>query len=252
MTRTRWIGLAIAALVVEATLVRLGAIADPFPKLAGTAAWTTSRAAGVTAFGALTLDVVFGLFVSTGLVDRWVPRGASVDVHKWLSSVALALVGVHSVALLVDPAVHFDALDALVPGMSSYRAGAIAIGIVAMYGALVAGVDPRPKAYVFMTPTVTFWEWYLLGERPADKYAYIAQMRALDTVAYLPRATMRASLLQFGTRDTYVPAAAAQEFSAAVPERDKTVKQYAAGHDLAVDAARDDRRAWLATRLGLR
>ena len=137
MTRTRWIGLAIAALVVEATLVRLGAIADPLTKLAGTAAWTTSRAAGVTAFGALTLDVVFGLFVSTGLVDRWVPRGASVDVHKWLSSVALALVGVHSVALLVDPAVHFDALDALVPGMSSYRAGAIAIGIVAMYGALV-------------------------------------------------------------------------------------------------------------------
>ena len=137
MTRRRWIGLAIVALVVEATLVRLGVVSDPIPKLAGTAAWTTSRAAGVTAFAALTLDVVFGLFVSTGLVDRWVPRGASVDVHKWLSSVALTLVGVHSLALLVDPAVHFDALDALVPGMSSYRAGAIAIGVLAMYGALV-------------------------------------------------------------------------------------------------------------------
>ena len=137
MTRTRWIGLAIVALVVEATLVRLGVVTDPIPKLAGTAAWTTSRAAGVTAFAALTLDVVFGLFVSTGLIDRWVPRGASVDVHKWLSSVALTLVGVHALALLVDPAVHFDALDALVPGMSSYRAGAIAIGVLAMYGALV-------------------------------------------------------------------------------------------------------------------
>jgi sulfoxide reductase heme-binding subunit YedZ len=137
VTRTRWIGLAVVALVVEATLVRFGVVTDPIPKLAGTAAWTTSRAAGVTAFAALTLDVVFGLFVSTGLIDRWVPRGASVDVHKWLSSVALTLVGVHSLALLVDPAVHFDALDALVPGMSSYRAGAIAIGVLAMYGALV-------------------------------------------------------------------------------------------------------------------
>ncbi|HEX7701799.1 MAG TPA: hypothetical protein VF403_13770 [Kofleriaceae bacterium] len=137
MTRARWIGLVIVALVVEATLVRLGVVTDPIPKLAGTAAWTTSRAAGVTAFAALTLDVMFGLFVSTGLIDRWVPRGASVDVHKWLSSVALTLVGVHSLALLVDPAVHFDALDALVPGMSSYRAGAIAIGVLAMYGALV-------------------------------------------------------------------------------------------------------------------
>ena len=69
MTRARWIGLAIVALVVEATLVRLGVVTDPIPKLAGSAAWTTSRAAGVTAFAALTLDVVFGLFVSTG-ADR--------------------------------------------------------------------------------------------------------------------------------------------------------------------------------------
>src|SRR5258707_381039 len=81
------------------------------PRLAGTAAWTTSRAAGVIAFAALTLDVVFGLFVSTGAVDRWVPRGASVDVHRWLSGVALALIGLHSVSLLVDPAIRFDALD---------------------------------------------------------------------------------------------------------------------------------------------
>jgi cephalosporin-C deacetylase-like acetyl esterase len=71
----------------------------------------------------------------------------------------------------------------------------------AMYGALVAGVDSRPAVYVFMTPTVTFWEWYLMGTRPADKYAYIEQMRTLDTVNYLPRARMRATLLQFGKHD---------------------------------------------------
>ena len=35
------------------------------PDLAGTSPWITSRAAGVTAFLALTLDVIFGLFVST-------------------------------------------------------------------------------------------------------------------------------------------------------------------------------------------
>jgi sulfoxide reductase heme-binding subunit YedZ len=137
VTRTRWIGLAVVALVVEAIAVRLGVIADPIPKLAGTAAWITSRAAGVTAFGALTLDVVFGLFVSTGAIDRWVPRGASVDVHKWLSSVALSLVAVHALALLVDPVVHYDALDVLVPGLSSYRVGAVALGVIAMWGALV-------------------------------------------------------------------------------------------------------------------
>lgn len=137
MTRSRWIALVVVALALEAVLVRLGVIADPVPRLAGTAAWTTSRTAGVIAFAALTLDVVFGLFVSTGAIDRWVPRGASVDVHRWLSSVALALTGLHSISLLVDPAIHFDALDVIVPGISPYRAGAIAIGIFATYGALV-------------------------------------------------------------------------------------------------------------------
>jgi sulfoxide reductase heme-binding subunit YedZ len=135
MTRTRIVILVVAALVIEAIAVRLGFIADPIPKLASAAAWTTSRAAGVTAFAALTLDVMFGLFVSTGLLDRWVPRGTSVDVHKWLSGVSLALVGVHATALFADSWVRFDALDALVPGVSSYRPGAVAIGVLAMWGA---------------------------------------------------------------------------------------------------------------------
>ncbi len=124
-------------LVAEAIAVRLGWIADPIPKLAGTAAWTTSRAAGATAFGALTLDVVFGLCVSTGAIDRWVPRGASVDIHRWLSSVALTLVAVHVLALLGDATIHFDAIDVLVPGQSAYRPAAVGLGLFAMYGALV-------------------------------------------------------------------------------------------------------------------
>jgi len=104
---------------------------------AGPAAWTLSRAAGVTAFAALSLDVIFGLFVSTRLVDRWLPRAASVDIHRWLSGVSLSLVGVHVVALLADTTVPFGVLDLLVPGRSSYRPGAVALGIIAMYVALV-------------------------------------------------------------------------------------------------------------------
>jgi predicted ferric reductase len=131
------ISFVVIALVVEAIAVRIGLVADPLPELTGTGAWTCSRAAGVTAFAALALDVVFGLFVSTGILDRWVPRGASVDVHRWLSSVALAFVAVHVLALLGDATVRYDALDVLVPGFSAYRPGAVALGVFAMYGALV-------------------------------------------------------------------------------------------------------------------
>jgi dienelactone hydrolase len=145
------------------------------------------------------------------------------------------------------------ALDVLIaqPDVDPARIAFVGHDFGAMYGALVAGVDRRPRAYVFMTPTVTFWEWYLLGTRPADKYAYIEQMRALDPVTYLARATMRATLLQFAKNDMYVPESAAGEFAAAVPGRSKTVKRYAADHALAVGTARADRRAWLASQLAL-
>jgi sulfoxide reductase heme-binding subunit YedZ len=121
-------------LVLDAIAVRAG-FATGFPKLAGTSLWVTSRAAGVTAFLAWTLDVVFGLFVSTGIADRSIPRPRSVEAHRWLSTVALTMTSAHALALLGDRFVRFDVLDVLVPFLSSYRASAVALGALAAYGA---------------------------------------------------------------------------------------------------------------------
>lgn len=123
--------------VLDAIAVRMGAATGVIPKLAGMSLWVTSRAAGVTAFLALSLDVVFGLFVSTGAADRFIARASSVDVHRWLSTVALTLTGVHALALLGDRFVRFDVLDILVPFVSSYRAFAVALGVLAGYGAVL-------------------------------------------------------------------------------------------------------------------
>jgi methionine sulfoxide reductase heme-binding subunit len=124
-------------LLLDAVGVRLGLTAGAIPTLAGTSLWVTSCAAGVTAFVALTLDVVFGLLVSTGAGDRIVPRGRSVDVHRWLSAVALALTAAHALVLIGDGFVRFDLLDVLVPFASTYRSVAVALGVLAAYGALV-------------------------------------------------------------------------------------------------------------------
>lgn len=140
MRRRLALGIAIGGLlllVLDAIAVRAGIATGAIPKLAGTSLWVTSRAAGVTAFLALTLDVVFGLFVSTGAADRWIPRARSVDVHRWLSTVGLAMTGVHAFALLGDRFVRFDMLAVLVPFLSSYRAVAVALGVLAAYGAVL-------------------------------------------------------------------------------------------------------------------
>jgi predicted ferric reductase len=89
----------------------------------------------------LTLDVVFGLLVSTGAGDRIVPRARSVDVHRWLSAVALSLTAAHALVLIGDRFVRFDLLDVLVPFVSSYRSVAVALGVLAAYGALLVHVS---------------------------------------------------------------------------------------------------------------
>ncbi len=100
------------------------------------ALWHLSRAAGITAYLALTLAVAFGLFLSTGLADRWISRARSVEVHRWLSSVMLGLVGAHAAALLGDRFLRFDVVDVLLPFASRYRPFAVGLGVLAGYTAL--------------------------------------------------------------------------------------------------------------------
>lgn len=128
------VGLA-ALLMLDAAFVRLALAPGVLPDL-GPPAWITSRAAGVAALVALTTDVVFGLFVSTGALNRWCARGRSVELHRWLSAVTLGLVGLHAFILGADRFVRLDALDATIPFLSAYERLAVGLGVLTAYGAL--------------------------------------------------------------------------------------------------------------------
>jgi sulfoxide reductase heme-binding subunit YedZ len=115
----------------------VGLVDGALPRDPGTTAWTSSRAAGVAAYLALSLDVIFGLFISTGRADRFIARAQTVEVHQWLSSATLALVCGHALLLLGDGYARFDLLDAMVPFVQSYRPLAVGLGVVAGYLAIV-------------------------------------------------------------------------------------------------------------------
>ncbi|MGE5182975.1 MAG: hypothetical protein ACM31C_12970, partial [Acidobacteriota bacterium] len=129
-------GLAILA-VLGALAGRAGWAAIDVPRPAGHGAWLVARASGFAAFGALALDVIAGLLVSTRAGDRWLARGQLVDVHGWLSPLALALVLGHAAALIADGYVRFDALDVAVPFLARYRPIAVGAGTIAAYLAVV-------------------------------------------------------------------------------------------------------------------
>lgn len=122
----------------------------------------------------------------------------------------------------------------------------------AMYGAVLAGVDRRPRAWALQAGTTSFSLWYLLGTKldGVARQAVIDRLAPLDPVEYIAKAAPAPVLLQFGRKDPYVPEPRAREFFDRAAEP-KTVLYYDAGHALNGEAIRD-RQAWLRKVLRIR
>lgn len=138
------------AVIGAVVLALLGAIASrggwaavAIPRPDGAGPWIVTRATGFAAFAALALDVNLGLVLSTRIGDRWIARGHAIELHRWLSPLALALVLGHALVLLADHHVRFDLIDVAVPFAASYRPVAVGLGVIAGYLALIVHASFR-------------------------------------------------------------------------------------------------------------
>ena len=105
-------------------------------------AWYVARAAGLVAFGALTLSVWLGLAMSTRLLGpkRHKPL---FGWHHTLAWTGLSMLALHAGALLFDPTLHFGLASVLAPFASAWRPVAVAAGIVAGWLTLVLAASFR-------------------------------------------------------------------------------------------------------------
>lgn len=99
--------------------------------------WILLRAAGIGAYLMLWATVTWGLAGTTSLFGKRVAKQTSIAVHQFLSTVALALLGMHIGLLLIDAFMPFHPLDVLIPLHGSFRPGPVAFGILAMYSMVV-------------------------------------------------------------------------------------------------------------------
>jgi sulfoxide reductase heme-binding subunit YedZ len=110
-------------------------------------AWILARAAGLVAFGLLTLSVWLGLAMSTKILG---PRRqkALFGWHKTLVWTGLSMLGLHVGAVLLDPVLHFGVASVLVPGAATWRPAAIAAGVVAGWLSLMLAVSFRLRKWI--------------------------------------------------------------------------------------------------------
>ena len=214
-----------------------------------------------------------GPFSAALFVHWYEPQSKDSNRSQFLSQ-AIDLAHSGTVSLLIEtmwsdpkwfdtrnPAEDFDrsvqqvkelrrALDVLLaqPGIDRRRVAYVGHDFGMMFGAVLAGIDPRPTCFALQAGTASFSDWYLLGSKlqGAARQNVIDRLAPLDPVRYLPQ-TRRPVLLQFGKDDPYVPRKTAEAIFQAAREP-KKILWYDAGHGLNAAAIRD-REAWLRSRL---
>jgi dienelactone hydrolase len=139
------------------------------------------------------------------------------------------------------------AMDVLfsIPGVDRKRVAFVGHDFGAMFGALMAGVDRRAKAYALQAGTSRFGNWYLYGPKMPEpaRSEFLRALAPLDPVTHIGKAAPAAVLLQFATRDFHVPHQAAEEFWQAASQP-KSIVFYDAGHGMN-ETAKRDRIDWL-------
>ena len=96
-------------------------------------AWYAARSSGLVAWALVTASILWGLALSTRLIQRRGVPAWLLDLHRFLGMLSLVFVGVHLVALWADSYAYFAWSELFVPMASRYRPGAVAWGIVATY-----------------------------------------------------------------------------------------------------------------------
>lgn len=98
--------------------------------------WFVVRSTGLVAYVLLSVSVIGGLLLSTGLLGRRPPPKWMLDWHRFVSGLGVVFTGLHLASLLIDDYIEFRIIDLLVPFASEWRPVGVAWGVFALYLAL--------------------------------------------------------------------------------------------------------------------
>jgi len=135
----RWGLLAVSlGIVLGATVPQaLGALGNAVLAQPDKLAWYAERLVGFLAYFALAGSVVYGLLLSTKLIDTRSQRAITFSLHQDLAAVGLGLAAVHGALLALDHTMPFTFAQISIPFAAPYRPIWVGVGQLAFYAALV-------------------------------------------------------------------------------------------------------------------
>ncbi|MCE9645507.1 MAG: hypothetical protein K8S20_05855 [Chloroflexi bacterium] len=110
--------------------------------------WYLTRAAGLMGYFLIWLSTVWGLVVSSKILDPFMERAFTYDFHEYLSWLGLAFIGIHVIVLMADQYLPYTLWQVLIPFLSPYRPFWVGIGVIALYLSLLVTVTFYLKARI--------------------------------------------------------------------------------------------------------
>ena len=95
--------------------------------------WYIARSGGIVALGLSGASVLWGLFMSTRLLNGTPSPKWLLDLHRFLGGLAVVFTGIHIAGLMFDSYIGFTWVDITVPMAAGWKPGAVAWGVVGMW-----------------------------------------------------------------------------------------------------------------------
>ena len=95
--------------------------------------WVFERTFAFLAYGAVAGSVIYGLLLSTKVLDVVAHRPITFALHQDLASFGVGLAAIHGMLLALDKSVPFSLAEIAVPGLAPYAPMWVAAGQVAFY-----------------------------------------------------------------------------------------------------------------------
>jgi sulfoxide reductase heme-binding subunit YedZ len=105
--------------------------------------WLVGRATGIATLVLLTIVVVLGILLSHPEQAQWKQAKRLYPLHESVWVFTLGFLLVHIVSLAADRYAGVGWAGAIVPGLSSYRTPAVALGTLGAYALVITGVTAR-------------------------------------------------------------------------------------------------------------
>ena len=125
-------GAAVVAILAATGGGALGAVGSWLAAEQDRLPWYATRLLGLLAYLVISASVIYGLLLSTGILDAVAQRTVSFTLHQDLSAIGLGLALVHAAMLTLDRSVPYTVAEVFLPLIGPYRPVWVAMGQFAL------------------------------------------------------------------------------------------------------------------------